>query len=270
MKSPLLKIVFVTVVLLTVVAQVNSEVIPVEGPGNTFFNKGPTMTMLWEAKSPIATVIVIMGGGGSIGIKQNTTEIRNQTANMMQLLTNSKSSAPTLNIVIFDSPHDLQAGPERLAPRYSDDHLSRIENVVKFYRQKFNGPIWLMGHSNGAVSVSEFINRSDENRKLISGAILSGSRNAARIWKSIDFPVLVIHHKNDGCFNATFDNASKHYRNIQSLNKNLTEFKSAGSGVVFGDPCTNGYHMYREAYPEASDLIRDFIIKPTPLPAANN
>jgi hypothetical protein len=270
MKILLLKIIFITVVLLSVVAQTNSEVIPVEGTSNKVFDKGPTMTMLWEAESPKATVVVVMGGGGSIGINQNTIEIRNQTANMMRLLTKSKSSAPTLNIVVFDSPYDLQSGYERLAPRYSDDHLTRIESVVKFYRQKFNHPVWLMGHSNGGVSVSEFINRSDENRKLISGAILSGSRNQSSISKSIDFPVLVIHHKNDGCISARFDLANRHYEKIKSLNNNLTEFKSVGGGVEFGDPCTNGYHMYREAYPEASNLIRDFIIKSMPLTSINN
>lgn len=270
MRILILKIIFITVVLLSVVAQTNSEVIPVEDTSNKYFDKGPTMTMLWEAKSPKATVVVVMGGGGSIGINQNTIEIKNQTANMMRLLTKSKSSIPTLNIVVFDSPYYLQSRVTGLSPRYSDDHLTRIKSVVKFYRQKFNHPIWLMGHSNGAVSVCEFINRSDENRKLISGAILSGSSNQASISETVDFPVLVIHHKNDSCIWASFDLATKHYEKIKSLNNNLTEFKSVVGGVDFGDSCTDGYHMYREAYPEASNLIRDFIIKSTPLTAAND
>ena len=270
MKSLLMKISFVTLILLSAFAPAHADVIPVEGTSNEYFDKGPTMTMLWEAASPMATVVVIMGGGGSVGINRNTTEIKNPTANMMRLLTKPVLSAPTMNVVVYDSPYDLQSGAQALTTRCSDDQLTRIESVVKFYRNKFNHPIWLMGHSNGTLSVAAFINRSDENRKWLSGAILSGSRNESRISKPIDFPVLVIRHQNDGCISATLDNASRHYEQIKSLNSSGTELKSVSGGAGLGNPCTDGYHMYKEAYPEAAKLIRGFIVQSSPRTAVKN
>lgn len=76
--------------------------------------------------------------------------------------------------------------------------------------------------------------------------------------------MLILHHGDDDCISAKFDLAKKHYEKIKSLNSSLTEFKSVAGGVEAGDPCTNGHHMYREAYPEAASLIREFIIKSIP------
>jgi len=221
---------------------------------------GPTMTMLWEALEPKVTIIAILGGDGYIRLNKDTVAIRNQTANMLKILTDRGLSKSIVNIVIFDSPYSLGDG-KYITPRYSSDHLSRIESVVRFYKEKLKTPILLMGHSNGAVSVSEFINRSEENRNLIAGAILSGSRNDARLSSEINFPVLVMHHQNDGCSGARYTFALYHFERIESLNKNRTEFKAVQGGTERGDPCTNGFHMYTDAHPEAAKAIEEFLIE---------
>lgn len=237
-----------------------AEVIAVDPIAKDSSGAGPTMTMLWEAAEPKVTIVAIMGGNGYIRLSKETVTLRNQTANMLKILTDRGASRSMVNIVIFDSPYSLDGGLG-ITPRYSSDHLGRVESVVRFYKEKLKTPVVLMGHSNGAVSVSEFINRSEENRSLLAGAILSGSRNDARISSDVDFPVLVMHHQNDGCNGARYSNARNQFERIKSLNKNRTEFKAIQGGTVRGDPCTDGLHMYTEAYPEAAKAIEEFLIK---------
>lgn len=236
-----------------------AEVIAVDPIAKEASNAGPTMTMLWEASEPKFTIVAIMGGNGNIRLDKDTVAVRNQTANMLKILTDRGQSKSMINIVIFDSPYSLDGGLG-ITPRYSNDHLSRIESVVRYYKDKLKTPVLVMGHSNGAVSVSEFINRSEEDRNLIAGAILSGSRNDARISSEINFPVLVMHHQNDGCRGALYSSARSHFDRIKSRNKNRTEFKAIQGGTVRGDPCRDGLHMYTEAYPEASKVIEEFLV----------
>lgn len=240
-----------------------AEVIAVEQEPRGFFSSTPTMTMFWPANEPKATIVVVLGGGGAIGIKQDDTAVRNQTANMLKILTDDTRSKSMINIVVFDSPHNLQQGSRgenSIAPRYSSDHLNRIENVVRFYKAKLQTPIWLMGHSNGAISVAEFINRSEQNKKNLNGAILSGSRNEAQISGAISFPFLFLHHENDGCPKALVSSARAHFDVVRSLNKAETAFRVVKGGTATGDVCTDGNHMYRDAYKEAAGLIEDFVL----------
>lgn len=236
-----------------------AEVIAVDPIAKAASEAGPTMTMLWEAAEPKLTIVAIMGGNGVINLTRNAGVVRNQTANMLKLLTDRGQSKSMINIVIFDSPYTLDGGLD-ITPRYSSDHLNRIESVIRYYKDKLKTPVVIMGHSNGAVSVSEFINRSEEDRNLIAGVILSGSRNDARISSEINFPVLVMHHQNDGCRGARPSTARSHFDRIKSLNKNRTEFKTIQGGTERGDPCTNGLHMYTEAYPEAAKVIEEFLL----------
>lgn len=249
--------------LLIAPAATFAEVIAIEREPRSFFESAPTMTMFWPARAPKATILVVLGGGGAIGIKPETTALRNQTANMLKLLTDGTNSKGMINVAVFDSPHTLQQagkGVENIAPRYAADHLVRVENVVRFYRGKVETPLWLMGHSNGTVSVAEFINRSPGNRKLIDGAILSGSRNEARISGAIDFPVLFLHHENDGCSSTTVAAARAHLEALRSRSTARTDFLLVRGGTAAGNPCTDGHHMYREAFPEAASLIEGFVL----------
>ncbi len=262
MKTTLLGIALCSLLFLTgnYSKAVFAEVIAVEQEKRSFFDSAPTMTMFWPAKEPKATIVVVLGGDGVIGIKQDTTAVRNQTANMLKILTDDTRSKSMINVVVFDSPYNLQAGRDGIEPRYSSHHLNRIETVVRFYKAKLQTPIWLMGHSNGTISVAEFINRSEQNKKILNGAILSGSRNQARIFGPISLPFLILHHENDGCPQALVSSAKAHFNVVSSLNKDKTAFLVVKGGTAIGNVCTDGNHMYRDAYKEGASLIEDFVL----------
>jgi hypothetical protein len=162
-----------------------------------------------------------------------------------------------VNIVIFDSPSALQD----IGARSNSDHMGRIESVVRFYSQKFNLPIWLFGHSDGSISVSEYLNRSDETRKSLAGAILSAGRDETRIKEDWRVPALVIHHERDGCNVTTYSGAKRYFARIEKINTSVSEFATVLGGFSSGAPCSTGFHMYEGAFGETLGLIEDFIFR---------
>jgi surfactin synthase thioesterase subunit len=148
--------------------------------------------------------------------------------------------------------------------RASDDHLARIESVVRFYKQKTAKPIILMGHSNGAVSVTEYLRymNANKSRNLIQGLILSSSRNGAYIDEPMSVRTIILHHKDDGCPISTAAFSDELYKTISGFNKLKTEFKILKTGEAdSGNPCSSGFHMYNGASDEAAKAIEAFALK---------
>lgn len=231
------------------------EVIPVEPSTKSFFASSPTMTMLYARPDAEATIVVVLGGDGHTNLKPGDAFINQQTARMMRdLVWRSKIKS---NIVIIDNPFPIIG----IIDRGSTDHLKRLEDVVRQYKESLKTPVWLFGHSNGSISVSEFLNRSPENRNLISGAILSGGRDEVRIGANWGKPILVMHHTKDECQYTTFYGAKRSFKKIQARNSFPTEFASVTGGYSMSDPCSTGLHMYEGAFDEALRIIEDFIYR---------
>jgi hypothetical protein len=232
-----------------------SQVIPVDPLTKGFFITQQTMTMLHERRDAELTVIVIMGHPGHFDLKVGDHFVKNQTARMMRDLP-YRSKVKT-NVVILDSPLMLQG----VGSRSNSDHLSRIESVIKFYKERFNIPVWLFGHSDGSISVSEYLNKSNDSRKLVAGVILSAGRDETRITEDWKIPTLVLHHEKDACHVTTFGGAQRYFTRIKEKNTSATEFSTVVGGTSSGAPCSTGYHMYESAFGETLGLIEDFMAK---------
>lgn len=232
-----------------------SQVIPVEPLTKGMFGTQQTMTFPYERSDADLTIVVVPGYPGSVNLKIGDKVVRGITARMMQNF--QYRTAIKANVVIFDSPVSL----EDIGARSSSDHLGRIESVVKFYGERFKAPVWLFGHSDGSISVSEYLNRSDDTRKSIAGAILSAGRDETRIRVNWSVPVLVLHHERDGCNVTTFNGAKRYFSRIKDMNTGPTEFATVVGGTSSGAPCGTGFHMYEGAFGETLGLIEDFIAR---------
>lgn len=232
---------------------VAAQVIPVEPLTRGLFGTQQTMTMLYERSDAELTIVSVMGHPGHFGLKAGDQFVKNQTARMMRDITyRTKIKA---NVVILDSPFPLQG----IGARSSSDHLGRIESVVKYYRERLKVPVWLFGHSDGSISVSEYLNRSDETRRSLVGAILSAGRDETRIKEDWKVPSLVIHHERDGCDVTTFNGAKRYFARLKEINTSASEFATVVGGMSSGAPCSTGFHMYEGAFGETLSLIEDFI-----------
>jgi alpha-beta hydrolase superfamily lysophospholipase len=177
------------------------------------------------------------------------------------------STNSSIDIVFMDSQFSLQGDVgdsyTRWAARRELAHIERIKTVINFYKVMTSKPIFLIGHSNGSLSIAEFLNQSSDHQQLISGVILSGSRNETELKQKISLPVLILHHKSDPNRWTTPSAAENLFLQVQQRSSSITELHwvVGGKDVTWGDPTYTGRHMYNEALGEAAKNIQQFLEK---------
>lgn len=222
----------------------------------------PSLTMFWAGKNPKALILFIPGGDGYFGLKPDQQEIKGQFIETLKRMTNPTQTSGRYDLVFLDSPTPLSPNQRYPADRTAKDHMIRIESAILFYKQKTGLPVWLLGHSNGGISLTEFVKYAQSNNKmdLISGIIASGVRNETNFKPPLNVPVLIIHNKNDDCPNTTPDSAYDLYERVKKFNASKTEFISVESGQSQGgDPCRTGFHMNYGAGEEYAKDIDSFM-----------
>lgn len=176
-----------------------AEVLPIPSRGPP---ASPTLTMFWEGTGARAVLILIPGGEGQLNLKPQQPDVGNQFYQTLKQLSRGSNPKEILDVVLFDSLERLANARSYPTSRATTDHLSRIHDVIQFYRTKTGKPVWLMGHSNGAVSVAEYVRyaRGLGEDRSIAGLIVSGARDVTRFESApLDFPILFMSHRNDSC-----------------------------------------------------------------------
>jgi len=225
-------------------------------------SSGPTPTFLWTGKDAKAVLIMIPGGDGHLGLTPERTDLGGFYGNTLKRLSDPSLTSGSLDVVVFDSPDQLAAGDVYPTSRTTPDHLSRIESVVRYYKDKFNKPVWLMGHSNGGVSVTEFWKYIHGTAKedLIAGIVISSSRIGITFPDNTNIPVLFMHHLKDNCPKADASASENAYESLKSTDKSKVAFVWIKGGEADGGRiCYSGYHMYYGAGEEAANAIDGFI-----------
>lgn len=220
-----------------------------------------TRTFLWEAPNPLATLVFVQGGTGRLSLRSDQTNLGHPFYQMLKHLAETKNNNGKINVVVFDSPWSL-GDVQYPIMRTSANHLKRIEDVVLFYKEKYKLPVWLMGHSNGGVSMASFLDylQQIDKTSLISGMIFSNAHNNVTFKPSIDIPILYIQHKYDACSDTGARGNNSNFEKLKLINKSLTEYALISTGGSAGD-CKSGAHMYAGSETDATAVIRSFILK---------
>jgi hypothetical protein len=240
-----------------------AEVIPVPPIEKCFLcSSSPSLTMYFQAPQAKAVLIFIPGGEGNIGLKEGQTDNRFHFFQALKRLTDPTLTSGQTSVVLLDSPYPLSPGQAYPSARGASDHLIRIESVMRYYKDKTGLPIWLMGHSNGGISLTEFLKYAQKNDKLdlISGMIASGIRNESRFEAPIPFPMLFLHHQYDGCQYTTPSSAHNNFEKVKKVTSAPAEFiEIKGGQPEPRDPCRSGHHMYFGAGESAAQAIDHFM-----------
>lgn len=242
-----------------------AEVIPVQSIEKCFLcNSAPSMTMYWQGDHPKAVLIFIPGGEGYLGLKEGQTETKSQYLQTLKRLTDPTLTSGQFDVVVLDSPTELSPRQPYPSARGSSDHLIRIESAIRYYKNKTGLPVWLMGHSNGGISLSEFIKYANKNGKmdLVSGVVASAIRTESYFDAPIAFPMLFIHHEKDACQHCYPFASFANYEKVKKFSTAPTEFVYVTTGESQqSDPCRSGFHMYNGAGEEVAKDIDAFMSK---------
>lgn len=253
-----------TIALLTT-ASVSAEVLGIEfKEKGLFFSDVPTYSFVWPSNQAKATLIFIPGGVGRIGITPDRKKLGGFSASVLKPLSDEKLTSGSFNVVIFDSPINLPVGSDYPYSRQDKEHLLRIESLVRYFKDLYGVPVWLMGHSNGAVSLTEFYKMLQKSgtENMIEGAIYSSSRNGADFSSNTNLPILFLTHEHDGCEKSLPSRSKAVFESQSKTNLKKIKFVSIKGGEAQAQhPCYSGFHMFHGAGQEAYAAIDSFFIE---------
>lgn len=215
----------------------------------------PTRTLFVGAQNPKALVLLFPGGGGIAGIFDNgSVRSRHTFVRSINLWAQYQ-----IDSVLVDSPYDL-GDLRRGNLRSRKDHLTRVGEVVKFYKAKFGLPIWIFGHSMGTSTAIFYANTLGESRGDLAGIIIAGTIQSASLDAEVSLPVLGIHHLQDGCAGTPVSATS---RIIEGRPSKLTsQLEIIDGGISEGGVCESfSYHGFNQTEPELVKRAAQFILE---------
>lgn len=227
------------------------------------FTSAPTLTFLWPAQKPKATLVFVPGGDGRIGLTPERKTLGGFYAATLKPLSDETLSSGSLNVVLFDSPVSLPVGFGYPNSRQSSEHLLRIESVVRHYQERYGLPVWIMGHSNGAVSITEFYKMLQQSQKdnLVAGAIYSSARNGSSFNDNTRLPVLFLAHEQDGCDKSSPSQSREVYEKLRRSDPRRVEYVLIRGGEAqSAHPCSSGFHLFHGASDQAYKAIDQFVL----------
>ena len=179
--------------------------------------------------------------------------------------THLESLRDKIDLVFLASPYPMDHPKSVAKDRKSKDHYERIKSVVNFYKEKTGKRIWLSGCSLGTNSLGNFLSLP-EHQSLIYGAVFMCTNfNVKFSAKTINMPILIIHHKKDACSSNPYSASTKLERIIKKRNSGDTTLIGIEGGTASGrDPCNGSkgpYHFFGSKAEEANNKILDYIAK---------
>jgi len=229
-------------------------------------DKEPNITLTVTAKDSRAVVIYLGGGNGLFSWneskKYSSFPVSKAVLDLHQ---------QNISVVAPDWPYSMKierGGFDMICGmRCSAETQKRLLNVLDYTLKTFPGqPVWMIGHSNGSISVQYFTEFLKKLNRLsdLQGVVISGSRRETRI-KTPELRVAMLHHKDDNCQYVNRSVAELVFKdNKERLKDNIsTEWVEGGHNGGYWDkkgPCIGGKHSYEGAEQEATDKFRNIIL----------
>ncbi|NBY16157.1 MAG: hypothetical protein EBQ78_00420 [Betaproteobacteria bacterium] len=262
MTKELRKALALTMCLFTFCIQATAQVVSVAFNEKGFlFSDAPTLTFVWTGAKARATLVFIPGGEGRIGLTPDRKSLGGFYGATLKPLSDPNLTNGIFNVVVFDSPIALPPGSDYPHSRQSKEHLLRVESVVRHFLDQYRLPIWIMGHSNGAASMTEFYKmlEKDGHSDLVSGLIYSSARNGSGFSDQTNIPVLFLAHERDGCVKSMPSASRTVYERMRNINQQKIDYiLIKGGEEQTQNPCSSGFHMFYQASNEVLQAIDQF------------
>jgi pimeloyl-ACP methyl ester carboxylesterase len=171
--------------------------------------RGTTQSfILIKPEKPVASVILLPGGHGALGLKTTSSMQWGDTNFVVR--TRHKFAAHNLMVAVVDAPSDHKDGMRAIF-RMSKHHADDIGAVAAYLKAQAPVPVWLVGTSMGTFSAAGGAIAA----KGIDGLVLTSTvTRASPEWKiakshpdgvasmrlpDITVPTLIVSHRKDGC-----------------------------------------------------------------------
>lgn len=144
-----------------------------------------------------------------------------------------------------DVPSDMAYGMNDQF-RVSKEHLDDIRKVVEFLSSKWSGPIFVIGISRGTLSAAHagiFLKHPRVQGIVLASSLtgrIPGPGNQVSLFdlplEKITSPVLILHHRDDGCGTTTFHDALRLPESLTGSAR-VTFIEVSGGDPPQSEPC---------------------------------
>lgn len=215
--------------------------------------------VLGDPKGVSKTALILFPGGwGDRHLRVQEDGTVNLGKNFL-VRTAPMLAAKGYRVVIVDVPSDKISGMDDDF-RKSDGHAQDIGGLIKEIASRGVDTFYLLGTSRGTLSVSSLAVKLKDER--IKGIALTASLEYDGFlkWlplKEIQYPVLLVHHRYDECYNTTFYQAKKS-RDVLKKTTKVDFVEVSGGRLPDSGPCQplspHGFYGVEEKVVEAIGL----------------
>lgn len=191
--------------------------------------------ILVEPNRVKGVVVLFVGGHGALNLSLSTTLKRLKWGRKNFLIRSHELFLDhQLAVAIVDAPTDQQTSVGMIGGfRATSNHVFDLDRVVRYLRDQFQVPVWLVGTSRGTESATMLALYSKESP---DGLILTSSMSVANTkglavtempLEKIQIPTLIVGHWDDGCNKAPPEG-------VQKIKDRLINAKNVGVKMFRG------------------------------------
>lgn len=215
--------------------------------------------------SAVAWALLFVGGDGALNLSDAGAP-RTALSSVYVIRSRQHLTAAGIGVVVVDMPGGVGGNPRF---RRSPEHMADVGAVVRTMRQRYNRPVWIVGHSNGAITAGNAARslsgaERPDGLVLTSGTNLHGRRDSGAPMRPFPYAgaVLIVAHQNDGCSYSPASDAPKLFEAFASARPKALRMFTGGSGLR-GDPCFgSSYHSFIGIEAQVMAAIAAFIRYP--------
>jgi hypothetical protein len=227
---------------------------------------GVTLSYLLDqdrAATPKIVVISFIGSLGAIGLERRAQKgpVKfGPTANFLVRIRDQMTDRDVADVIV-DSPSDQLPGGMSDRFRLGQDHATDIRALIGDLKQRFPGAkIFLLGTSRGTISAAALGAGLGD---MVQGVVLSstvtnsdrtGTGLSAFDFGSIKVPMLLVHHRDDGCRSSPYSGAER-------LAKKFPLISVSGGDSPQSEPCeAMSQHGYLGREAPTAQAIRNWML----------
>lgn len=209
---------------------------------------------------PEAVAVLLAGGNGRLALSPEG-RITQLGGNFL-VRSRELFAEQGLAVAVLDAPSDRQTGMALDGFRTSAEHVADLAAAIGWLRSEFKLPVWLVGTSRGTETAAYVATRlaravGGPDGIVLSSSILRDPRGrpvTAMDLEKIALPVLVVHHRNDGCWACEFQFVPELERKLSAApRKEVLAFEG---GISTGNECgARAYHGYNGIEREVVEKI---------------
>jgi len=228
---------------------------------------GVTQRFLYQAPvgpAPRASAILFAGGHGGLMFDDAGRPAWGRGNFLVR--TRARFVDRGIAVAIVDAPSDRRAEPYLGGFRQTREHAADIAAVIAWLRAQSAAPVWLVGTSRGTQSAAAvalaLAGRDAPDGVVLTSSIFVDPRGrpvSAMPVERLALPVLVVHHRDDGCKATPHAMAAPFVARLGAVPRKA--LVTIEGGVDVGDPCeAQGHHGFAGVEDRAIDAIADFML----------